>query len=196
MLAPLRACVIAACIAILSGCATAPPPSTQWQAHQSALTAIDSYTAKGKVAFISPQERFSANLYWHHQPEQSTLRLTNFLGTTLLSLTIDPQRATVVDDQGQVYTDSDAARLIERLSGMSLPIDALPAWLLGLPQSRDQFELGDDNRLARLSNAQGWTIDYLGYDGSTQPALPSRITLKSPQQTVKLVISNWTLDDE
>ncbi|WP_420834989.1 lipoprotein insertase outer membrane protein LolB [Salinivibrio socompensis] len=97
---------------VLTGCTTAPAPTTEWQTHRAALSAIDSYTARGKVAFIASDTRFSANLYWHHTPNASTLRLTNFLGTTLLSLTMNAQGATLIDDQGKQYQDPHPARLI------------------------------------------------------------------------------------
>lgn len=192
----IRISMLTVVFAVLSGCATAPAPTTEWQTHRASLETIDSYTARGKVAFIAPDTRFSANLYWRHSPTESTLRLTNFLGTTLLSLTMNAQGATLVDDQGKQYQDPNPARLIAYLTGAHLPVDALAPWLIGLPRPQDRFSLGPDNRLAALDDTQGWDIDYQGYSAETQPALPTRITLSNDQQTIKLMISTWTLDND
>ncbi|OOE90929.1 lipoprotein insertase outer membrane protein LolB [Salinivibrio sharmensis] len=196
MFSSVRVSVLALFLALLAGCATAPAPTTEWQSHHDALASIDSYTARGKVAFIAPSTRFSANLYWRHSPAQSQLRLTNFLGTTLLSLTMNEQGAVLIDDQGKRYQDTDPARLVTYLTGAHLPIDALAPWLIGLPRAQDSFSLGPDNRVAILKGAQGWDIDYQDYSADTQPALPKRITLTRDQQTVKLMISDWTLDND
>lgn len=192
----IRMSVLAILFAVLTGCATAPAPTTEWQTHRASLEAIDSYTARGKVAFIAPDTRFSANLYWRHSPNESTLRLTNFLGTTLLSLTMNAQGATLIDDQGKQYQDPHPARLIAYLTGARLPVDALAPWLIGLPRAQDRFSLGPDNRLAALDDTQGWDIDYQDYSAETQPALPTRITLSNDQQTIKLRIATWTLDND
>ncbi|SIN97673.1 lipoprotein insertase outer membrane protein LolB [Salinivibrio sp. ES.052] len=196
MFSCIRICVLALLFTVIAGCATAPAPTTKWHTHRAALDAIDSYTAIGKVAFISPDTRFSANLYWQHAPAQSQLRLTNFLGTTLLSLTMNDQGAILVDDQGKQYQDTNPARLIAYLTGAHLPVEALAPWLVGLPRTQDRFSLGPDNRVAALNGAQGWNIDYQDYSAETQPALPTRITLIKDQQTIKLMISDWTLDND
>ncbi|OOE44131.1 outer membrane lipoprotein LolB [Salinivibrio kushneri] len=196
MFSSIRVSVLALFLTLLAGCATAPAPTTEWQSHRDALVSVDSYTARGKVAFIAPSTRFSANLYWRYSPAQSQLRLTNFLGTTLLSLTMNEQGAVLIDDQGERYQDTDPARLVAYLTGAHLPIDALAPWLIGLPRAKDTFSLGPDNRVATLNGAQGWDIDYQDYSADTQPALPTRITLTRDQQTVKLMISDWTLDND
>ncbi|OOE87088.1 outer membrane lipoprotein LolB [Salinivibrio siamensis] len=196
MFSSLRVSVLALFLALLAGCATAPAPTTEWQSHRDALASVNSYTARGKVAFIAPSTRFSANLYWRHSPAQSQLRLTNFLGTTLLSLTMNARGATVIDDQGETYQDPNPARLMAYLTGAPLPVDALAPWLIGLPRAQDTFLLGPDNRVATLKGAQGWDIDYQDYSADTQPALPTRITLTKGQQTIKLMISDWTLDND
>ncbi|OOE53639.1 lipoprotein insertase outer membrane protein LolB [Salinivibrio kushneri] len=196
MFSSIRVSVLALFLTLLAGCAIAPAPTTEWQSHRDALVSVDSYTARGKVAFIAPNTRFSANLYWRYSPAQSQLRLTNFLGTTLLSLTMNEQGAVLIDDQGERYQDTDPARLVAYLTGAHLPIDALAPWLIGLPRAQDSFSLGSDNRVAILNGAQGWDIDYQDYSADTQPALPTRITLTRDQQTVKLMISDWTLDND
>lgn len=112
---------------IMTGCATPPPPpSTDWVLHRDALETITHVKAKGKVAFISPKERFSANFLWEEKGEDVSLRLTNFLGATLLTMNIDGQGALVVDNDGNEYRGRNADLLLARLTGLCFRSPSCP----------------------------------------------------------------------
>lgn len=185
-------------VLILSGCATPPPvPQTEWEAHQAALVAITNFTAKGKVALISPEQRVSANFIWEQNGDDLSLRLTNFLGTTLFKLDATPQMAVLVDGDGNRYVGRDAASLLHKLTGIALPVDEMMQWVKGLPAEKNQYTLGADNRLAYLSenapetNQPGWQLEYSAYDADTSSLLPAKIKMNQDQQKVNLVISEW-----
>ncbi len=185
-------------VLILSGCATPPPvPQTEWEAHQAALVAITDFTAKGKVALISPEQRVSANFIWEQNGDDLSLRLTNFLGTTLFKLDATPKMAVLVDGDGNRYMGRNAASLLQKLTGIALPVDEMMQWVKGLPAEKNQYTLGADNRLAYLSenapdtNQPGWQLEYSAYDADTKSLLPAKIKMNQDQQKVNLVISEW-----
>lgn len=187
-------------IATLVGCAqlSDPPPlSTQWLAHQASVSKIQNFTVKGKVAFIRPKERVSARFIWTQKGNDISLRVINFLGSTLFKLETTDENAVLVDNQGQTHTGLDATRLLERLTGISLPVDEMMRWIKGLPSPKNTYILGKDNRLASLSQhnplrAQpGWQVKYLAYDAKKRHLLPSKINMRLGHQTVNLVISEW-----
>ncbi|WP_028023628.1 lipoprotein insertase outer membrane protein LolB [Enterovibrio calviensis] len=181
----------------LSGCTSIPAPTTEWDNHQAALEDINNFTAKGKVAFISPEQRVSANFLWKQQDDELSLRLTNFLGTTLLTLDTTPNMAVLVDGEGQRYVDRNASTLLRNLTGVALPVDEMTQWIKGLPTEKNDITLGGDNRLAFLSennadtNQPGWQVEYSAYDASTGSLLPSKIKMNQNTQKVNLVISEW-----
>ncbi|MDD1781487.1 lipoprotein insertase outer membrane protein LolB [Enterovibrio sp. ZSDZ35] len=183
----------------LSGCTTTPPvPLTQWETHQTALSDIQNFTVKGKVALISPEQRVSANFVWQQQGDNLSLRLTNFLGATLLKLDATPHRAELTDNDGKRYVGGNAANLLKSLTGIALPVDDMMFWIKGLPAAGNEYQLGADNRLASLSenpigsNKPGWQLDYLSYDSNTASLLPAKIKMFKNDQKVNLVISQWT----
>ncbi|UIP28590.1 lipoprotein insertase outer membrane protein LolB [Photobacterium sp. TLY01] len=181
---------------LLAGCTTTPPTGkiTDWNSHKQALSAVTTYQATGKLGYISPAQRFSANLNWKTNPGADHLLLTNFLGTTLLKLDTQPGRAVLIDNEGQRHQGSDAAQLVLSLTNIALPVNQMRDWLLGLPTGADTYQLNAQNRVAYLTKQVGdqrWQLDYNDYDETTSPALPARLVLSQGKQRVTLIINRW-----
>ncbi len=184
----------------LSACVSAPPPKTEWQNHQSTIKKIKQFTAKGKVAFISPEQRISATFHWRQTNEDLSLRVTNFLGNTLLKLDASPTHATLTDNNGQAHVGTTATNLIKELTGVALPIEDMTDWIKGIPSDKNSFTLGADDRLSHLSQFKnksnpGWQVNYDSYDPATNNLLPSKIPMNLNDQKVNLVISTWTYEN-
>ncbi|MDO6708872.1 lipoprotein insertase outer membrane protein LolB [Photobacterium sp. 1_MG-2023] len=189
--------VIGSFLLILSGCTTTSQsgqPVTSWDIHQQALQTISGYQATGKLGYISPEQRFTANLNWKNETGADHLRLTNFLGTTLLKLDTQPGRAVLIDNDGKRYQGPDAAALVLKLTGISLPVNQMRDWLIGLPSGADTYQLNAENRVAYLAKQVGsqlWQLDYNVYDESATPALPSRLVLSQGDIRITLLINRW-----
>lgn len=184
--------------AMFTGCATTPIEPTQWIEHQSTVEKITQFTATGKLAFISPKERLSATFYWQQDKETLSLRLSNFLGATLLKLDASPDHALLIDNEGVEHKGKNAKSLLKALTGVNLPINDLMLWIKGIPAKNNAYTLGEDNRLASLyenkedkENKKGWEVTYSAYDENTDNLLPASITLTYEQQEVKLRVSKW-----
>lgn len=181
-------------ISILSGCAVKPPTTTQWQTHQAQLKKIKHFTAKGKVALISPEQRVSAQFFWEQKGEEMSLRLTHFLGSTLFKLDIKPGVAVLTDNEGTRHVGKNAQALLLELTGVALPVNDMTQWIKGLPSENNEYSLGQGNRLASLfekSHGAGWKVQYNAYDPNTKNLLPSKIQMIQNNQKVNLVISQW-----
>ncbi|MCK6265413.1 lipoprotein insertase outer membrane protein LolB [Vibrio sp. ZSDE26] len=189
-------------VLFLAGCSTLPESETsvEWQTHQAKLESITQYQTSGKLGYISPEQRQSLNFQWKHATENSRLRLTTFIGQTVLNLSITPNGSIVntYDDQTLAHESADV--LIEQLTGLSMPVEQLQDWLLGNPTSADKFQLNENNTLRSLSKTiehQTWQLEYLsfhdvGYQGDLMP-LPRTIKLTQQDTSINLVISKWTL---
>lgn len=181
--------------AMFTGCASTAPPPTEWLTHEAAVKKITTFSVRGKLAFISPEERLSASFYWKQDQNNLTLQLTNFLGATLLKLDASPTHATLIDHNGIKHVGKSAPSLLKKLTGVSLPIHDLMLWIKGLPSVNNPYQLGQDNRLQQLSefknNKQGWTVTYQAYDGKTDNLLPAEMMLTFKEQKVKLKFSQW-----
>ncbi|AXY01677.1 lipoprotein localization protein LolB [Vibrio alfacsensis] len=187
---------------VLAGCSSVPESvtSVEWQAHEQRLEAINHFQATGKLGYIGPDQRQSLNFFWQHSSTLSQLRLTTLLGQTALKLTITPQGATVETYDDQVLTARDANQLIYRLTGLMIPVDHMPNWLLGLPTDADSFQLSSTNTLQALDKQIGlndWNINYQRYADvewhqQTLP-LPNRLKLTTSDVKINLVITKWNI---
>ena len=180
----------------ITGCAqqisTSTAPNEQWREQ---LSQVKEFNAEGKMAFISPEDRQSANFIWQQIDQDYSLSLNTFIGTNVLKLTQQDQLASVLYD-GKEYQSADAQQLVYQLSGWVLPMDEPQQWLLGNITAQDaQFD--QLQRLTQASwqspNGLTWQIKYSNYEAHKGVWLPSRISLIQQNIRVKLQINDWQL---
>ncbi|WP_408058955.1 lipoprotein insertase outer membrane protein LolB [Vibrio mytili] len=187
---------------LLVGCSSIPESvtSVEWQAHEKKLESIQTFQATGKLGYIGPEQRQNLNFFWKHSSALSQLRLTTILGQTALNLTITPQGATVETYDDQVLSARDANQLIYRLTGLMIPVDHMPDWLLGLPTDADKFQLSATNTLQGLEkkiDLNQWSIAYQRYTDvqwhKHALPLPSRLKLTTSDVKINLMITKWNI---
>ncbi|NQZ10715.1 MAG: outer membrane lipoprotein LolB [Algicola sp.] len=172
------------------------------QQRQLALTQLQHWQVKGKLIFKSPQEKFSASLNWTQQSTHSDIRLTSFLGMSILKMLNDGNIATLISD-GKTLTSDDPESLLYETKGITLPINDMPHWMKGLTSKDfDRTTVFDEhNRVKqiKLLDATGrpWQIDYQSYLQATLKRqnyqLPKKIRLTGNNITIIIKISDWEL---
>ncbi|MGY0616153.1 lipoprotein insertase outer membrane protein LolB [Vibrio sp. FJH11] len=187
---------------ILAGCTSVPESitSVEWQTHEKKLETIQDFQVTGKLGYIGPDQRQNLNFFWKHSPAFSQLRLTTILGQTALNLTITPQGAKVETYDDQVLSARHANQLIYRLTGLMMPVEHMPDWLLGLPTDADTFKLSPANTLQTLNKQIGqndWNIAYQLYSdvewhSQTLP-LPNKLKLTTSDVKINLLITKWNI---
>ncbi|PHI35675.1 outer membrane lipoprotein LolB [Pseudoalteromonas sp. GCY] len=178
---------------ILTGCAQQLPQQNVAQDWQSRLKQQKNWQARGKLAFIAPDNRQSTNFNWYLKEDKQNLILTSFVGTRIFELEeLDTHSELTFEDN--VHKGMDSSDLVKRLSGLSLPVNQAPQWLTGLIEA-PASELDD---LGRISNAQWqspsgrvWQITYQQYKMQDGMWLPSRMKLSSTNIEVKVLITSW-----
>lgn len=189
-------------IAVLTGCSTISQPigDVQWQTHLAQLEQIKQFQLVGKLGYRSPDQRQSLNFQWQKSLTGTQLRLTTFLGQTVLNLSINEHGAEVQTHDDRRYRAASAQQLVQQLTGLDIPIELLQDWILGLPSQADQFELNRHNTLAWLDKTaehRTWRVNYQHYREypwqQMSLPLPDKLTLSQETTSINLVISQWTL---
>ncbi|MDO6464156.1 MULTISPECIES: lipoprotein insertase outer membrane protein LolB [Pseudoalteromonas] len=178
----------------LGGCAhQIDTKTTLYDDWKPRLSAQKTWQVEGKLAFISPEERQSANLNWQQTAKTNNLILTTFIGTRILSLKQTVNGAELEFD-GDEYFDTNASALLKRLTGFTLPVDNADNWLKGTieDQSLVVDELGRAKQVLWFDKTgKKWQIDYGTYIQSNGYWLPTKLTLKHQQIKIKIQLYDW-----
>lgn len=186
------------CLLIVSlwGCKTPPPPPefVNATANDQKLIELVKWELRGRMAFKSADESFSANMRWQQNGEDLSFKLTNVVGVTLLDMQVVDGR-TVMTIDGEKYTGDEPEALIYQFSGWQIPIRAMQRWVKGLALD-NEFSTRDDKGLLEQIEVLGqrgtWLVDYQQFTQSNSIVLPRQLLItQTPSIEIKLKINRW-----
>lgn len=161
------------------------------------VSALNSWTIAGKIAFINEQKRQSATLHWQKNDRDNTelLNLSTLFGIQVLLLKKQQNNVTLEVD-GQSYTTQNLDELIYTLTGLNLPTRAMSHWLKGLaylPSDKvvyhQQTQLPES--LTSRYNNKTWQVEYSKYHHIEQFQLAKQLTITQGNLRIKIVIHSW-----
>lgn len=170
-------------VVLISACASAPE-------LVSPLVSPGSFALSGRLGVRHGSEGFTGGLRWVHEAQEDRVDITSPLGQVVVAIERSPGTAHLrLADRSVTAPDIDA--LMAKEMGWSLPLSGLPDWLRGRPMDDRPHRAARDStgRLATLAQ-DGWEIAYQGYFDAP-PHLPRRLTLKSGDLEIRLVVDRW-----
>ncbi|MGQ0620795.1 MAG: lipoprotein insertase outer membrane protein LolB [Panacagrimonas sp.] len=193
--------VIAALVAVLSGCASLPgsgsaPASPDqlkaWEARSENLARIDRFVVNGRVA--SGALGFKADLRWKQLPDgRFELRVAGPFGARAAELSGDIREVRVRTGNDAVTTTADPEAWLEQALGCRLPVRGLRWWALGLPDPQSRYDLLlDANGRATHIAQNDWMLDYIEYRMVDGVDLPRRIEARNGDTRVTLLADRWS----
>lgn len=199
---PLASLLLAACQLPYGGQADRAGPaksqsSPEWLAHQHEVSRVTQYQTRGSFAYISGSQKVYARFNWQQTgADRYRLLLTNPLGSTEMDLNVKPGLTELTNNQGKKYISDNPQEMIQKLTGMDIPLKNLRQWMLGLPGDASEYSLDSHGYLSRVSYTQGnnpWVVTYQGYHDDTIPPLPSNMELKQDDRRIKLKMDSWSV---
>ena len=182
--------------ATLPGCALLrrrPDPSRPVSRVAPPGDVVENWRALGKLGVRSGEQVFSAAFDWRQTRERFQLRLAGPLGQGALQLTGGSSVVELLTASGKRRTAPSVEALLDRELGMKLPASSLRHWITGRVRPVvpvDEWALDEHGRLTSLSQ-QGWTLEYRYPEESGRGSLPRRITLRSNDLVLRVVIRDW-----
>lgn len=176
---------------LAGGCALLPsaPPATALDAPR-VLTAA--FELEGRLSASDGDRAASGRLLWIHASGQDSWTAYTPLGQIAAQLTSGPDGAHLITADGQRMHDRDAATLLPRLLGATVPVEGFTHWVQAVPQAGATVLQRDEaGRPARVSD-QGWIIDYGTYADASPLAAPRRIDAHRGETRIRLLIDQWT----
>lgn len=167
------------------------------EARNKQVSALNTWTIAGKIAFISEQKRQSATLHWQKNGLEQTesLNLSTLFGIQVLSLKQQHNNVTLEVD-GQTYDTQNLDELIYTLTGLNLPTRAMSHWLKGLAYlPSDKVVYHDTTQLPQSLtssyNDKVWQVKYSKYHHIEQFQLAKQLTITQGDLRIKIVIHSW-----
>jgi outer membrane lipoprotein LolB len=181
-------------LALLLGCATAPPRAPR---PEVSLEQLDRWEARGRIGVSSAEGGGSGSFEWRQQVDEASVQIRGPVGIGSVQLQVsgdvsNPQLKLQTGDGVTLESDAAWAELETRL-GANLPAGNLRYWMLGLA-APGPHEWSEPNEAGALSlQQQGWRIDYQRYSNEFGAKLPMRLRATSGAAQVRIVIDRWQL---
>lgn len=155
---------------------------------------ISSWEIRGAMAAKSKSKGWSAAMNWvQNGPNSYHIRLMGPLGAGTVLINKSGNTVTFQDGP-KTISATNADELLQKQTGIRLPVNNLYYWVRGLPapgkvnsEQRDQY-----NHLVQLKQS-GYTITFGNYTSVKGADLPSLIRLEGNGVMVKVIIKNWSV---
>jgi outer membrane lipoprotein LolB len=170
------------------------PTSAGWQAHSQQLTALQQWTARGKLAIRTVEVSESASLVWQQKEATSHLELSGPLGVGATTIDNDGRQLDIRQGDDHQTLDISTPDAILVNTGWDLPLGALTYWLKGLPSPStnvQKLELDPTTELLQTLQQDDWDIRYEEYGQFQGFTLPTRLQIQRGATRVKVVIAHW-----
>jgi len=196
----LRVALVAAVLAVLAGCRTAPAPvmgpgpgaDAPWPLQREQLERLDRYTLNGRVAVAASGQGFSANLRYQQQPSGAEMALDGPMGLGGMRLALAGEELQVTTSSGESLDGGAAREEIERRLGFEMPLAELRWWLLGIP-APGEAALEQDGVTGEIRgfSQHGWQVNIETRAPALGFALPRRLVAQREGARLKLAVDHW-----
>lgn len=167
-----------------------PSPSTT----KAKATTLSSWELSGAIAARNQKKGWTASLNWLQQgANQYQIRLFGPLGGGTVLIENNDGVVTYVDGPKKI-TSRNADELLQKQTGIRLPVHSLYYWVRGLPApgAVQSSQYDQDAHLVSLLQA-GYTINYINYTSVNNVDLPSKVQLQGHGVVIKLIIKRWKI---
>jgi outer membrane lipoprotein LolB len=197
----------AASLAILAGCAGVRTRSAQvepapaWSAAALAARAValettSDWRLQARVAISAGRQGGSGQLDWQQQGAGYRIAFDAPLNAQGWRLQGDATRACLDGLPGGTQCAADADGLLAGVLGQPVPLDALGAWLRGMPADAARFGVAtpwsSDDGTVGLEQA-GWRIGYTRWSAPAggSVAMPIAMVAQRGDLRLRLVVDTW-----
>lgn len=173
-----RALLIAGLSLLFIGCSSINPISGG-AAPQVLAEGPETWRAQGRFAYADEEDRQNGQFDWRQRGSNYQVRLFGPLGMGSVSIIGSADKVEIQSGE-QSYFSTQPDLLFFELTGMHIPIAELSLWMTG--KVREENQTGE------------WQILFDQYQEVGEFQLPSRIDLENSQSSMRIAVSEWSLD--
>jgi len=160
-----------------------------------ALTALDAWESRGRVAINADGRGVQANFLWRQDGPKARVRLSGPWGVGAEEVLIEGPDAMLWSDGAWVpMCASEAAPDEMSLLCTGAPLNSLPFWLRGLPDpGRPHQENRSPENGVREFLQAGWRVEVNALARAGRLTVPRRVFISGPGATLRVAITDWAL---
>lgn len=190
---PLCFLLLATALSLLTACANQPPQADLPGAYRNA-EALSQWQLKGKVGITTPADRVNATIGWQQNEHRFAIDLSGPFGQGRTAIEGDDQSITVTTGN-QTVSGQSAQDLMQQQLGWSVPVMHFAYWARGVPSPLTEvtsIEYDADGALSYLIQ-DGWQVDLSRYQSVSGWSLPARLSAKTTNIALVMVVKEWQL---
>ncbi len=179
-------------ILLLSACASfrKEPVESYSRASLLPLYKLTQWTFDGRLAVTGRKDSWTANIDWEHHVDKDLIRLSGPLGQGATVIILMDNFVTIDRGNGEVQSSSQPDIFIGQQVGITVPVQSLRYWVVGLPEPTHVFDENDSG-----FKQSGWQVEYNIMQSIKNQPVPRKVTVKNEQVKLKLIIDQWVLND-
>lgn len=173
-----------------------PAAAHHWKQHKKKLQKIKKFNVSGSLAYFSNKTKNYARFNLIQKDNYNyKLILTSPIGSSFMTLTVNDNNAVLQLPKNKIYSSNHVEKLLKDVTGISIPLESLHAWLLGLSTNlADEItENGYLKKTVLTQKGDTWQLTILDYYDDIPIALPAKMELVRKQEQIKFTISKWIL---
>lgn len=181
----------AACLTLLlAACATEPTvlDGKYSSADKTRLYNMRAWSLTGRLAISAPNDSWSANIEWQHQPGLEKIKLSGPLGQGAVFIEFTGNAVKIDRGSGNVQTSNQPEQFINQQLGMFVPLQSLRYWAIGVPESSHVYQATSDGFVQN-----GWLVAYKVMQQVEAETLPHKLVVSDARVKLKLIIDQWDL---
>ena len=164
--------------------------SAQAQRERTVSAGAD-WSLHGRMAISSAEDSGSGTLDWQQQGSTYRFALSAPVSGKTWTLTGDSDHSELTGLRAQPVRGANAAELLARELGWSVPVGELAYWVRGIrAPGRAEIVFREDGLPAEF-HQDNWTIEFRDYAFDVDPPLPRKIFASNGDLKVRLVIKQW-----
>jgi outer membrane lipoprotein LolB len=191
-----HATALAACLLGLASCqgpaplrSGGPDPLAE---RRAALDSQADWSFEGRAALSNGKDAVTVRLEWRQHGRDYELILRAPVSGETWRLSVDGAGARLEGGGKPPRRAADPEQLLERESGLRVPVVAMADWARGLSHDPARAEVAlDAEGRVELIRESGWQIRVRSYDDGTEPARPRSLEAERSPYKVRLAIAAW-----
>ena len=183
---------------LLAACSSAPKIDKDskpqlWLKHQIAISDITAWNINGRLGVKSEKNSGTATMLWEQSFADYELRVIAPLGQGTYILKGTRDGVVMHGPKNKITMAKTAEQLLYEALGWKIHLNGLKYWVRGVPEPYmvySELSLDEKGRLTNMKQS-GFDVSVLRYTEHNGIFLPEKLTIKSDDIQLKLVIKVW-----